>query len=137
LTEQANIIVEKNFSWPLEENQVPYLIGNRCRLCGNFHFPKALACTKCLSEKLEEVHFGRNGKLYSSSIIQVSSMGLNAPYVIGYVDIDEGMRLFALIVDWKNSDLKSGKSMELTIRKIREESSGGRIIGFAYRPIQR
>jgi uncharacterized OB-fold protein len=127
--------VEKNFSWPLEEKQVPYLIGNRCRLCGKFHFPKTLACTKCLNEKLDEVHFGRTGKLYSYSIVQVSSMGLAAPYVIGYVDIDEGVRLFALIVDWKKSDLQSGKSMELTIRKIREESSGGRIIGFAYRPV--
>ena len=135
MVEQANIIEEKNFSWPLEEKQEPYLIGNKCKLCGKFHFPRALACTNCLNEKLEEVNFGKKGKLYSYSIVQVASMGFSAPYAIGYVDIDEGVRLFALIVDWKRSDLKSGKSMELTIRKIREESSDGRIIGFAYRPV--
>lgn len=135
MTEQSNVIAEKNFSWPLEENQVPYLIGNRCPLCGNFHFPKALACTKCLSEKLEEIHFGRNGKLYSSSIIQISSMGITAPYAIGYIDVDEGQRLFAMIINWKKDDLKSGRNMELTITKIREDASCGRVIGFAYRPV--
>jgi uncharacterized OB-fold protein len=134
LIEQANVMKEKNFSWPLEKNQLPYLIGNKCRLCGKFHFPRTLACAKCLSEELEEIHFGRNGKLYSYSIVLVSSMGLDAPYATGYIDVDEGQRLYAMIFDWKKDDLRSGRNMELIIKKLREDSSSGRVMGYAYRP---
>jgi uncharacterized OB-fold protein len=134
LAEQSNRVEERDFNWSLEGKQAPYLIGNRCNLCGKFHFPKTPACTRCLSEELDEIHFGRSGKLYSHSIIHVSSMGLKAPYAIGYVDVDEGERLFAMIIDWGQSDLRSGRSMELTITKLREESSCGRVTGFAYRP---
>jgi uncharacterized protein len=135
LTEQSKLIEERDFSWPLEEKRTPYLIGNKCKLCGKFHFPRTQACTKCMSEELDEIHFGRCGKLYTHSIIHVSSMGLKAPYAIGYIDIDEGQRLFAMIVDWTKNDLTNGRNMELVITRIRDESSCDRVIGFAYRPI--
>lgn len=137
MAEQSNLIRKRIFSWPLEGKQSPYLIGNRCRLCGKFHFPKVLGCTNCLSEQFDEIHFGRKGKLYSYTIIHTSSMGLKAPYAIGYIDIDEGQRLFSMIIDWQNNDLRDGISMELTITKIREESSVGGVIIFAYRPVDR
>jgi uncharacterized OB-fold protein len=135
LSEQLNAREEKNFSWPLADKELPYLKGNKCRSCGRFHFPKAIACTGCLSEDLEEIHFGQKGRLYSSSIVHVSSMGLTAPYATGYVDVDYGQRLYAIIVDWKKEDLKNGREMELVITRLREDENSGRVMGYTYRPV--
>lgn len=125
---------KKLFSWPLEMGQVPHLIGNRCAICGQLYFPMKNICSKCLDDQLEEVYFGRHGRLYSYSIIHVPSPGFKAPYAVGYVDLDEGLRLFSLITNWQEMDLRNGRIVELVLTKIGEDSVGNDVIGFAYEP---
>ena len=130
----ANHVSTANPIWSYDENGKPCLIGNRCQECHEFHFPPVTNCKRCLGQKFEYIPFGRKGRLYTYSIIEVSSLGFEAPYAIGYIDLGFGIRLYSMITDWKAGELENGISMELVITKIRKDSEGNDVKGYAYRP---
>ena len=122
--------------WSRNGESGPYLIGTQCRECDLFHFPPSGICRNCLNDDMEIVHFGKVGTLYSFSVIHVSSMGFQAPYVIGYVDLDHGIRMYSLIIDWQGMDLKNGAKMELVISVIKRDENGNDVEGYAFRPVK-
>ncbi|KND55623.1 hypothetical protein BPUN_2298 [Candidatus Paraburkholderia kirkii] len=74
-----------------------HLVGQRCDVCGTQLFPKTGICPGCQSEQLTDVALPRQGTLYSWSIVHVAPKPWVTPYVIGYVDLPEGVRVFAHI----------------------------------------
>ena len=121
-------------AWTADPDKDPCLIGTRCQRCRHFHFPPAKRCTQCLSIELDDVPFGRSGILYAYSVIRISSPDFKAPYVIGYIDLDEGVRLLAPIVEWQDAELNSGKKMELVVGKVKQDANGNDVVGYMYRP---
>jgi uncharacterized protein len=75
----------------------PRLIGCRCEACGALAFPKRAVCFSCGSRSLSEELLARTGALYSYTVVHVSS-SRPTPYTIGYVDLDDGVRLLATVV---------------------------------------
>jgi uncharacterized OB-fold protein len=72
------------------------LLGCECCQCGRKFFPRRIVCLGCSSRELRDVSLGRYGRLYSFSTVHVSSSRAT-PYTIGYVDLDEGVRLLATV----------------------------------------
>lgn len=73
----------------------PRLRGGRCPGCATVFFPRFSVCPGCLStEPMAEVALSRHGVLYSYSVVHVSQPGFPAPYVVAYVDLPEGPRVF-------------------------------------------
>lgn len=137
MTEKTTPVGEALAAWSVDKMGKPYLIGRKCQGCEKFHFPPVDNCSECLSDRLKSVQFGRKGRLYTYSIIEVSSLGFEAPYAIGYIDLDQGIRLYSMITEWKAEELKNGRSMELVITKIRKDAEGNDVKGYAYRPIDK
>jgi uncharacterized OB-fold protein len=82
---------------------------------------------------MERVPLGRVGTLYSFTIVYVAPRGFTAPYAVGYVDLPEGLRVFAPIIGWHSpADLEMGRSVELVIEKMGERE-GADIMGYKYR----
>ncbi len=79
----------------LDAKGVPQLVGGRCRTCATMSFPRPAVCTNCLSEDIETVSFGEQGKLYSYSIVHQAPKGWAVPYVLGYVDLPDNVRVLA------------------------------------------
>jgi uncharacterized OB-fold protein len=75
----------------------PQLKGGRCRSCGALSFPRASVCPSCLSEEIEAAPFSDEGNLYSYSIVHQAPKGWATPYILGYVDLDNGIRVLAHI----------------------------------------
>ena len=75
----------------------PTLIAGRCKACGATSFPKAAVCTDCLSLDIATTHLGREGVLYSFSVVHQAPKGWTVPYTLGYVDLPEGIRVLAHI----------------------------------------
>jgi uncharacterized OB-fold protein len=73
------------------------LIGQRCEDCGRTLFPKTGVCPGCRSVKLSDHALPREGTLYSWSVVHVAPKPWVTPYVIGYVDLPGGVRVFAHI----------------------------------------
>jgi uncharacterized OB-fold protein len=74
----------------------PRLIGARCGACGTAWFPRRPICPSCAAPEPERLLLGPSGTLYSWSTVHVSS-SRPVPYTLGYVDLDEGVRVLATI----------------------------------------
>ncbi|WP_328393812.1 Zn-ribbon domain-containing OB-fold protein [Nocardia sp. NBC_00416] len=70
------------------------LLGSRCDSCGSGFFPRRQLCFECGADALRDVELGHRGVLYSYSRVELSS-ARPTPYTLGYVDLDNGVRVLA------------------------------------------
>jgi len=110
------------------------LLANRCRMCHQIFFPKALFCLSCLTEDMEEVQLSRRGKLYSYTIGHMPSLHFQPPYAIGYVEMPEGVKVFAPLKTTEDKPLKIGMEMEVVIEKLWEENNN-EVIGYTFKAV--
>lgn len=82
----------------------PSLNASRCKDCGLSVFPPSAVCPDCLSENQQSLRLSSSGKLYSYTQIHVAPPTWVVPYIIGYVDLPEGVRLFGK-VDAKSAEV--------------------------------
>jgi len=82
------------------------LIGSRCQDCGSYAVPQRRICPKCHSENVEVVRYSGQGKLVAYTVIFVppvmmAETGYDAknPYCVGIVELDEGPRISAQILE--------------------------------------
>jgi len=116
----------------------PYLVGSRCRLCGYTAFPPRAACPACINkESMQEVSLGSRGAVDTFSVLRVPAPGFEAPYVVAYVRMPAGGRVFSLITGCEPSEgaLAIGAEVELVIEKIREDGQGNEVRGYKFRPV--
>jgi uncharacterized OB-fold protein len=119
----------------IEESAGDILLANRCKSCGQIFFPKAIFCLACLNDNLEELKLGRRGQLYSFTVAHMPSMHFQPPYAIGYIDMPEGVRIFAPLVIDENKSFRVGMKMEIVIGKLWEEG-GVEVIGYMFKPLE-
>lgn len=111
------------------------LHANRCKACGRVYFPKAPFCFDCLARELDEVILSRRGKLYSYAIGRMASTHLQPPYVVGLVDLPEGVRVFAPLELKDDRTYRIGMDMEVYIDDLWQEDER-RVIGYKFRPVR-
>jgi len=73
---------------------------NRCRACGRFFLPRAV-CPFCWTAEPEPVLACGRGSVYSFTVChRAGAPGFEAdlPYVVGLIELEEGVRLVANIV---------------------------------------
>ena len=61
---------------------------------------------------------------------------MGKPYVMGFIDLPEGIKLYSLIVDcepWEEV-LQIGMDMEMIVGKIKTDQNGKKIMGYLFRP---
>ncbi len=123
--------------WFRESNGQIVLSGVRCERCGKVFFPKKEVCPLCFDGELKEVPVSMGGKLHTYSRSDMGVAGLDAPYVFGFIDLPEGIKLFGLITECEPWDkiLKIGMDMEVFISPIRKDPAGKEIIAYKFRPI--
>jgi uncharacterized OB-fold protein len=109
------------------------LVGARCRQCGQIIFPRRETCLKCLGHDLELIHLSRNGKLYTYTIVHMTSEHFQPPYAIGWIEMPEGIKIFSQIRGWQEYPLKIGMDMELAFEKLWDEADR-EVVGYVFRP---
>jgi uncharacterized OB-fold protein len=72
------------------------LVTGRCYSCGTAWFPFGSVCPGCAALDPRRELAGPAGTLYSFTTVHVSS-ARPTPYSLGYVDLDEGVRVLATI----------------------------------------
>ena len=81
---------------------------------------------------------GKRGKILSYTIIRVPPLGFErqAPYSVILVDLGKGEKRVGQLVDYKESDLKIGRVVEVVYRRIKEQDFEGVIqYGVKFKPI--
>ncbi|MCX5914396.1 MAG: Zn-ribbon domain-containing OB-fold protein, partial [Deltaproteobacteria bacterium] len=81
------------------------IMGTKCRKCGALSLPPRPICISCFSREMEWIEFKGTGKLAAFTSITVAppnlakeGYGRNNPYVVGVVELDEGVKAVARIV---------------------------------------
>ena len=56
--------------WFKMDSEGGHLIGNRCKSCGEYYFPKAYSCRNrnCMGTELEEILLSGKGKVWSYTV---------------------------------------------------------------------
>lgn len=114
------------------------LLGNFCENCNTNYFPSRKICPKCRRKgKLSTKQFSGKGKIYSFTEVSAGPVGfeLEVPYILAIVELEEGPKITAQIVDADPSSIKIGDEVELAFRRIIEDSAEGLIhYGYKFRP---
>jgi len=110
------------------------LLGSKCRSCGQLFFPKAQFCFNCFSDSMEEITLSRRGKLYSYTIGHMPSTHFQPPYAVGFIDMPEGIRVFAPLKMTEDKPFKVGMDMEVVIEELWQENDK-KVIGYKFRPV--
>lgn len=87
------------------------LILQRCLACGAVqHRPRAL-CVSCLSDAIEHFRASGRGAVHTYTVVhQNQARGFRdaLPYVLAYVDLEEGPRLLTNVVDCDPDAIRIG-----------------------------
>ena len=87
------------------------LVLQRCRACGGVqHRPRAL-CVACLSDTIEHFVASGRGRLHTFTVThQNQQPGFReaCPYVLAYVELEEGPRLLTNVVGCEPAALRIG-----------------------------
>jgi uncharacterized protein len=111
------------------------LHANRCKACGRVYFPKAPFCFDCLAREMNEVILSRRGKLYSYAMGRMASTHLQPPYMVGLVDLPEGVRVFAPLELKEDRTYRIGMDMEVYIDDLWQDGER-RVIGYKFRSVR-
>jgi uncharacterized protein len=126
---------KKRYSKPLphidEENR-PFwealqrheLYVQKCRDCGDVRYHPRALCTNCLSSRTEWLRSKGAAVIYTFTVTnqnQASGFRDSLPYVMAWVDLDEGVKMLTNIVDCPPQEVKIGMPVEAVFADVTPE----------------
>ncbi len=120
-------------SWREKPQRYRYEAG-KCSGCSKIFFPPRLVCDACGSKTFETQVLAQTGVVETFTIIEVAPSGFTdeAPYAVGIIKLDDGVKVTAQIADCKPEELKLGDKVRLEFRKVTEDGASG-ILHYGYK----
>jgi uncharacterized OB-fold protein len=113
---------ENRWFWEACARHELYL--QKCATCGTLRFyPRAL-CPSCLSSETEYVRASGRGKIYTFTVThqnQAPGFRDELPYVMAYVELDEGPRILTNVIHTTPDAVKIGMPVEVVFEDIDED----------------
>lgn len=135
-TDQQRHYLESNWFAVIEDEV--RLMGSKCQHCGKVSFPVKPFCPSCYEETQENVPLSRTGTLHTFALSVMGPKDMEKPYVIGFIDLPEGIKLYSVITECEPWDkrLKIGMPMRMLIAPIKKDGSGNTLIGYKFAPCE-
>jgi len=91
------------------------LMAGKCTRCGKIHLPPRPLCDNCFHQKFTWTEVSGKGKLLTYSVIHIAPQQFQAlaPYAVGIVQLENGLKIPGMISGVAPEQLKIG--MDLTI----------------------
>lgn len=102
-------------------------------------FPPRLVCSNCGSQTFTPTKLKDEGAVVTYTVIHVApdQFAEETPYVIGIIELDDGVRVTAQIIDCAPDEVDIGKRARIVFRKIQEEGESGLICyGYKFRLVR-
>lgn len=128
------------FSKPLFPIENVRLMGSKCSNCGEVFFGKAIACQNCQCEEIEDTPLSDEGTLYTYTLIRSEPPGGYKgpkpfePFVVGLVELPEGIRILAPLTGVGLDDVKIGMRLRLSIEEFYKDDMGKKVLTYKFRP---
>ncbi|MCH8806471.1 MAG: Zn-ribbon domain-containing OB-fold protein [Planctomycetes bacterium] len=105
------------------------LEAGKCVKCGKLFYPPRLVCDACGGRAFEMAKLPNTGKVVTYTVIRVppTEQADLAPYAVGLVELDNGVRLECQVVDCDFEQLEVGTPVKLEFRRIQEDTEAGMI----------
>jgi benzoylsuccinyl-CoA thiolase BbsA subunit len=117
--------------WRMDGERL-HLQGMSCSQCGTKAFPLREVCSACGSDQVGPVELAATGKLYSFSEVHVAPKGFAVPYVVAYVDLDDGVRLFGQ-VEGPADKLALDQRVAVVSGTIRTRNDGTPVVSYKFK----
>lgn len=88
------------------------LLVKKCSACGLAHYYPRSICPHCFGSDTQWHTASGRGRIYTYSVMRRA----DAPYVIAYVTLDEGVTMMTNIVDCDFDRIAVGQEVEVTFR---------------------
>jgi uncharacterized OB-fold protein len=119
-------------SWVEDDGKV-HLVGSHCPECGKYAFPAAIYCDNCgNNEEMERAKLSPTGKLYAYSEVHIAPKVLTTPYVLGYVDFPEDVRVLGQ-VEHTAAELQVDATVKTVLGVIRHLEDGRPVVSYKFR----
>lgn len=95
----------------------------RCRACAQMRFYPRATCPSCMSSDVEWFLCSGRGEVYTfSTTFQNQAPGFreSLPYVLAYVQLEEGVQMLTNIVDCDPNDIEIGMKVEVTFEDVND-----------------
>ena len=91
------------------------LMAGKCLRCGKIHLPPRPLCDNCFSQEFEWVEAPEKGKLLTYTIIHIAPTQFQAlaPYAVGIIELDNGLRIPGMIQGAPQDQLKVGMAVTI------------------------
>ena len=91
------------------------LMAGKCLKCGKIHLPPRPLCDKCFSQEFKWIPVSGKGKLLTYTVIHIAPTQFQAmaPYAVGIVELENGLKIPGMIAGARQEQLRIG--MDLTI----------------------
>lgn len=116
----------------MDNTETPALRGSACSNCEKTFFPPRSRCPDCLATDLTAVPLGEKGSLYSFTTVHIPTKNFKPPFTVGYVDMDEGVRIFGQIRLKEGQSLKLGLPMKMSIDYLWPDADGKEVAGYLF-----
>lgn len=107
----------------------------KCNKCNRILWPPRVVCSECHSDQLEWIELKGKGKLYTFTEVRrgiPAGYEQYAPYIFSMVELEEGPRVFAWVLDSKLDDLEIDMEVEAAFKEITPD-----VTLLVFRPIDR
>ena len=113
----------------------PVLLASRCRVCDRVWFPQRRRCAVCAEETIEATTLPTTGFLTSfTELLRATAYSaVEAPYILGEVTLDPGLRIYTVVVGAPAHTLFTGMRVQLVAIEV-TTTLGDRVLGYAFRP---
>ncbi len=113
-----------------------HIVGTECADCGKRVFPPTDVCPECMSENVRPLRLGQRGTLYSWSVVHAAPKNWRLPFVAAYVDMAEGVRVFAHMVDVDPKSLVMDMPVKVCMAVLGTDASGTPVESYSFRPVK-
>ena len=98
------------------------LLIQRCAACHTLRHPPGPACTRCHSLEWDAVESRGRGKLASFVVMHKPLIeGFDFPHPVGLIELDEGVRLVAPLIEPPPGGFEIGMAVEAVVEPIEGE----------------
>ena len=119
-----------------EEGTEGTLLGTRCLQCEEYFFGQVEYCQNCTSTDLDSTDLGRDGVLFSYTIVRVPPAGWQGttPYALGQVELPQGPHVLSEVLECPFLQLQTGMKLQLTLAVGGEDGEGNQVLVYKWRP---
>lgn len=98
----------------------------KCKSCGELHYPPSPICPHCLSMDLEWAKLSGKGEVYSFIVVRRRyhpGFAPDIPYTVAIIETEESIRMLSNVVGCKPEDVRIGMPVEVFFDDVTPEFS--------------